>query len=335
MGSDGEPGSRWRLPSGCVRVLKLVAMAVGGPVLLYALLAAFYLVPMWLSQARLVLPPSVGFRARLLESYRERGGGSAGGRAAVLQATRECDAPDIWRVESFLSEGEADYIVGAYSHLFYNCPFGMLMGRKCSEITSGLFSAHRDELLFEVDRRMDALVGQRLLGNPRNLLGLTSRPSSGSRRTREKSGRATFQMVRYGTAGTFPPHHDQGEPQSGGPNLPMPLTLMVYLNDVPPGGGGETVFPWARCGAAATKLSPRKGDLVLWSSCHPRDYGRLDEGTVHTGAPVEPGSEKFILNKFYTAFDYIDPQHCVGRRWNLRGELNTTLERGIGVTYLL
>jgi hypothetical protein len=245
---------------------------------------------MLLTQARIRLwPPSIAHRRALLDEYKRRENSTAG-HSSTAALVHECDVPPIWRVHSFVSKAEADYIAEAYRDLLYQCP----PGRHCTELTSELFTPTNDELLWAVSGRMDNIV-QRFL----------------SRSTEDPLVR--FQFVRYGTTGRFPAHFDIGD------DTPMPLTFMIYLNDVPSAGGGHTVFPRARCtrdreeddDGPPLALAPRKGDLVAWSTCHAAEVGRVDRGTLHVAAPIHAnGVEKLVLNKFYTA-DEIDPRWCV------------------------
>ena len=64
---------------------------------------------------------------------------------------------------------------------------------------------------------------------------------------------------------------------------------MVYLNDVPKGGGTK-IF------AIDKVIMPQKGRAIIWNNLHPD--GSVNYDTLHAGLPVEDG-EKFIITKWF------------------------------------
>jgi prolyl 4-hydroxylase len=103
-----------------------------------------------------------------------------------------------------------------------------------------------------------------------------------------------LQVVNYQTAQEYRPHHDYFVPglastavntQVGGQRV---STLIVYLNTVP--AGGETIFPKQNL-----SIAPVQGNALYFSYCD--EAGRIDESTLHGGAPVLSG-EKWITTKW-------------------------------------
>lgn len=66
-------------------------------------------------------------------------------------------------------------------------------------------------------------------------------------------------------------------------------TFMVYLNDVPAGGG-------TRFFAIDKVFMPQKGRAVIWNNLHPD--GTVNHNTLHAGLPVEDG-HKIIITKWF------------------------------------
>lgn len=67
-------------------------------------------------------------------------------------------------------------------------------------------------------------------------------------------------------------------------------TLLVYLNDVEDGAGGETIFPRVQDGL---KIKPKKNMAVFWFNV--LESGKEDERTLHGGMPIHSG-EKWATN---------------------------------------
>ncbi len=103
------------------------------------------------------------------------------------------------------------------------------------------------------------------------------------------------QGQRYEEGQEFKPHNDwfyttegywPAEAARGGQRS---WTAMIYLNAVE--AGGSTFF--IRAGLA---IAPTPGVLLLWNNALPD--GRPNEGTLHSGQPVEKGT-KYIITKWY------------------------------------
>jgi prolyl 4-hydroxylase len=103
-----------------------------------------------------------------------------------------------------------------------------------------------------------------------------------------------LQVVWYRDGQEYQPHYDFFPPGSDGADRELQrggqrmITLFVYLNTVPEGHGGETVFP-----NLDMKVPAKKNDAAFWYDVD--IDGKEDERTFHGGAPVH-GSEKWGLN---------------------------------------
>lgn len=89
-------------------------------------------------------------------------------------------------------------------------------------------------------------------------------------------------MVRYLPGQYFNQHHD---------GRFRPKTIFVYLNDIAPGDGGETMFPELRL-----KIVPRRGCAVMWSNV--LGPQQEDKRMVHQGLPPTTGT-KYGINCFF------------------------------------
>ena len=127
----------------------------------------------------------------------------------------------------------------------------------------------------------------------------------------EKREEMDWQIVRYAPWQGFSAHYD--EVGGGETTIPMPMTFMVYLNDLPRGAGGRTQFftdgrdVLVNDPAKVVSVKPRKGDLLMWTTCT-RD-GKVDSRTYHKGEFLNH-SEKWILNRFFTHPHDINIKKC-------------------------
>jgi len=101
-----------------------------------------------------------------------------------------------------------------------------------------------------------------------------------------------LQILRYGPAAEYQPHHDYFDPSI--PGSPRTLanggqrvaTLIIYLKA--PQRGGATIFP-----EIGLRVAPVRGNAVFFSYNRPHPSTR----TLHGGAPVIAG-EKWIATKW-------------------------------------
>ncbi|MGC8517264.1 MAG: 2OG-Fe(II) oxygenase [Steroidobacteraceae bacterium] len=112
-----------------------------------------------------------------------------------------------------------------------------------------------------------------------------------------------LQILHYRQGGQYTPHFDYFPPQDPGSAAAMLVggqrvaSLVMYLNDVPAGGG--TVFPDLNL-----TVMPRKGAAVYFEYCN--SLGQLDPLTLHGGLPVLAG-EKWIATKWMRQRRYAAP----------------------------
>jgi hypothetical protein len=125
-----------------------------------------------------------------------------------------------------------------------------------------------------------------------------------------------LQMVRYlHPDAQYTLHHDHGGFYGNTSMEQRPYTILVFLNDVPWEAGGMTSFPKLMTpnGVLGLKVSPRKGDAIVWSNVVVVDdddgvsnnengssvlsAAKADPDMVHAGEPPSiEGVEKYALN---------------------------------------
>jgi len=88
--------------------------------------------------------------------------------------------------------------------------------------------------------------------------------------------------VRYQPGQFFALHHDGSH---------RPVTIFLYLNDLPEEEEGETRFP-----LLGLKFAPRRGAAVMWSNVGPD--GKLDPRVIHHAIPPR-ATMKFGVNCFF------------------------------------
>ena len=99
-----------------------------------------------------------------------------------------------------------------------------------------------------------------------------------------------IQVVHYINGQKYDSHHDWGV--AGYPESRF-LTLLMYLTDRPsPTAGGETSFPKGADGLGF-KVTPKKGDAVLFYNLLPDGNG--DDLALHAALPATEG-EKWLAN---------------------------------------
>lgn len=94
-------------------------------------------------------------------------------------------------------------------------------------------------------------------------------------------------MVRYSPGEVFNEHHDGGFRQK---------TVFIYLNDLPEGDGGETLFP-----ELGLKFVPRRGCAVMWSNNVAGGLLGAEEPSMrmlHQGLPPNTAT-KYGVNVFF------------------------------------
>lgn len=106
----------------------------------------------------------------------------------------------------------------------------------------------------------------------------------------------SLQVVHYQDGQKYDPHFDYFDRSKKAARDTIEkrgqrvATLLVYLNDIPDGVGGETLFPHVHNGL---KIKPHKNAAVLWFNV---DHdGKEDPRTLHGGLPITAG-EKWAIN---------------------------------------
>ena len=111
----------------------------------------------------------------------------------------------------------------------------------------------------------------------------------------------SFQVIHYGISQEYSSHFDAWEFNTergercmarGGQRL---VTCLIYLNDVPAGGG--TGFP-----ELDLEVQAKKGRMVIFHNCYPGTNYRHPH-SLHGGLPVEEG-EKWAVNLWFREADY-------------------------------
>lgn len=193
----------------------------------------------------------------------------------VIRMSMVLASPSIRVLDGVLSDAECDEIIrrasqslsrstvvdpesGAFAQIEARTSEGMYFMREC------------DPFIAMLDSRIATLLGRPV----ENGEGL--------------------QVLHYRAGGEYRPHFDYFPPEHPGSAWQMRkggqrvATLVMYLNDVPAGGG--TAFPELQLEVAA-----RKGTAVWFEYCD--EVGRVDPRTLHAGLPVLAG-EKWIMTKW-------------------------------------
>lgn len=97
-----------------------------------------------------------------------------------------------------------------------------------------------------------------------------------------------LQVVRYHPGELYEPHHDLFDLCDFPQKPRRHLTFLIYLNDLPPGAGGETTFP-----RLSLRVAPEKHMALVFNDV--LDNGMDDERTEHAGTPPSSGV-KYAIN---------------------------------------
>lgn len=108
-----------------------------------------------------------------------------------------------------------------------------------------------------------------------------------------------MQLIKYEVGEYYRYHHDFDDLTLEKPPGPRILTVFIYLNDVPAGGG-------TRFDLLNITVTPLKGRAVIWPSVAHDDYYKKDPFTYHQGMPVEE-RQKYALNQQFHMRDYRKP----------------------------
>jgi len=103
-------------------------------------------------------------------------------------------------------------------------------------------------------------------------------------------------VTRYGPGGFYEQHIDHGDDF----RVDRLYTVLVYLNTLDKGLGGETIFPSLNLAA-----QPRVGRAVSWVNKNPDGSGHLE--TNHAAAPINEGGEKWVVQFWFHAYKMFKP----------------------------
>ena len=122
-----------------------------------------------------------------------------------------------------------------------------------------------------------------------------------------------LQVQKYEKTQKYNPHYDTFDGKDG--KEQRNYTAMLYLNDVPQGNGGYTLFTKLNL-----RLIPKKGSLILWNNLL-NDNCR-DENTMHMGEPVEGDVVKYITTFWFhkTDSEFCSKKNSFGVRPDKRVE---------------
>mmetsp|Transcript_67524 Transcript_67524/g.158440 ORF Transcript_67524/g.158440 Transcript_67524/m.158440 type:complete len:462 (+) Transcript_67524:65-1450(+) len=198
-------------------------------------------------------------------------GNSVDSRRRVLTAMNIFGDPEVLLVRDFLDEAEIQHLIdvaesgwepsevgqGVYRTKYE----GQDLANQVSEIRTSyscLIEPGQSETITAIEHRLAALAGM------------------------DVKFLEPLNMVRYLPGQFFSEHHD---------GRFRPKTIFVYLNDIAPGDGGETMFPELRL-----KIVPRRGCAVMWSNV--LGPQQEDKRMVHQGLPPTTGT-KYGVNCFF------------------------------------
>jgi prolyl 4-hydroxylase len=183
--------------------------------------------------------------------------------------------PRAFVIEDFLNDFEADEIVSLGNPSLHRSSVG--------DMETGNFDSNTRTSLNTWLSREKSHITDTLYRRAADLLQIDE-----SHLTRSV-GAEDIQVVHYVNGQKYDSHHDWGV--SGYPESRF-ITLLLYLNDVEDGAGGETAFPKAANGKGI-KVHPGKGSAVLFYDL--LEDGNGDDLSLHAALPILKG-EKWLAN---------------------------------------
>ncbi|CAJ1414537.1 unnamed protein product [Effrenium voratum] len=199
----------------------------------------------------------------------------AGKRGRVLKAYNVLEDPEVIVVPDFVNEAEIQHLLQLAER-----------GWQPSEVGSGVYKS-KDEAKDLANEVSDIRTSYSCLIEP----GTSNMVTAIEYRLATLAGMDVkhlepLNMVRYAPGQFFKEHHD---------GRFRPKTVFLYLNDVPPGEGGETMFPDLN-----VKIVPRRG-CAAFSSDWWAEHARLM--SIVSGPswqPLQPTAADFKLVFFVT-----------------------------------
>jgi prolyl 4-hydroxylase len=129
------------------------------------------------------------------------------------------------------------------------------------------------------------------------------------------------QIVRYKTGQEFSWHYDEVPPselKNGGQRL---ATLLVYLADVPSGGGGTIFRDLKSPNGDQLAMQPSRGSALLFFPAS--GDGRPDDRTLHKGEVIVGEDEKWIVQMWI----HQKPYQAVLPKGNFQESARTAIDR--------
>jgi len=190
--------------------------------------------------------------------------------------------PDIqlMQIENFLSETECKHLIDIANKIqFQPSPLAVIDREQLRRIDSShrnsstcfLPHIHDDRIVDDIENRVLSIL-----------------------HCDDKYDLEQLQVVRYKCGEEFKAHHDWFSEEylkHNSQNRQRRFTFFVYLNDVPPGHGGQTVFPELD----NLTVAPKQGTSLFWENCDTKCLPHSK--SLHQGLPItQPGTVKYGLN---------------------------------------
>ena len=198
-------------------------------------------------------------------------------RVEVLSSPETTGGPWIVTIDGAFSEAEAQVLIDAGTDIGYDRSVNGGNGPKISpKRTSSTAWCFEDCM---EDPQINAIMER--------LADFAGIPSTNAEH---------LQLLKYRKGEKYDVHHDMKPDDAFAPHGPRILTMYVYLNDVPAGGG--TLFD-----KLGLTVQPKQGKLVIWPSVLDSNMRQMDDRTTHAALPVERGT-KYGTNAWFHLSDY-------------------------------
>jgi len=177
-----------------------------------------------------------------------------------------CSSPNVWVIDDFLAPGTAQAIIAEHdsklrpSEVVKKHGGGEIKNARTS--SSAPLSSSPQVTAFKAD------IARMLSIDPTLMEAMS--------------------MVRYQAGQEYKSHYDWF---SHDVDSQREWTVLIYLNDVDPGDGGETAF--LSTGTTPLLVRPKEGRAVIWRNLLPSGF--VDTRTLHAGLPPKRGS-KYAIN---------------------------------------
>lgn len=188
--------------------------------------------------------------------------------------------PKITVVPQFFSPAECDHLTELAEGNWIRSLVGQLVRDEPKEASAGYVESKTDKVQSATARTRTSSSCSIRPGQTAIVQRLENRLAQLAKLPVETLERLV--VVRYAPGQQFSVHHD---------GKFRPITVFVYLNELPEGAAGDTFFPHL-----GMSFIPRKGCAVMWPNALPD--GSEDSRMVHAGRPPLSGV-KFGVNCFF------------------------------------